>query len=117
MRFLGFIIMFFSLVFAAQAQTADNYDVQPEQAELSKSVHIFPNPATEYVNVRLDFLQAENVTLTVHNIIGNEVPVETERVDTNELRVRVKDLVSGYYLLAIKDEEDKFRGTYKFLKR
>jgi hypothetical protein len=53
----------------------------------------------------------------VHNIIGNRINIETEVIDEHTLRVKVKDLASGYYLLAIKDPESKFRGTYKFLKR
>jgi hypothetical protein len=95
-------------------------EIQPTAAQevnLTKSVHLFPNPATEFVDVKLDQFPAENVQLTVHNIIGNELQVETEVLDEHLIRVKVKDLASGYYLLAVKDEESKFRGTYKFLKR
>lgn len=88
-----------------------------QEVNLSRSVHLFPNPATEFVDVRLDAFAAENVRLTLHNIIGNELSVETEILDDHLIRVKVKDLASGYYLLAIKDEDSKFRGTYKFLKR
>jgi len=88
-----------------------------QEVNLTKSVHLFPNPATEFIDVQLDQFPAENVRLTVHNIIGNELQVETEILDEHLIRVKVKDLSSGYYLLAVKDEESKFRGTYKFLKR
>lgn len=87
------------------------------EVNLTKSVHLFPNPATEFVDVQLDHFPAKDVVLTVHNIIGNELQVETEILDDRLIRVKVKDLTAGYYLLAIKDEESKFRGTYKFLKR
>jgi hypothetical protein len=43
--------------------------------------------------------------------------IETEIVNEHELRVRVKELASGYYLLAVKNEEANFRGIFKFLKR
>jgi len=95
-------------------------EIQPPAAQeinLTKSVHLFPNPATEFVDVQLDHFPADKVVLTVHNIIGNELAVETEVLEENLIRVKVKDLASGYYLLAVKDEESKFRGTYKFLKR
>ena len=95
-----------------EAQSSATAEYNP-----AKSVHLFPNPATEFVDVQLDQFAAEKVSLTVHNIIGNELPVETEVLDENLIRVKVKDLASGYYLLAIKDEESNFRGTYKFLKR
>jgi len=119
MRLYGLIFMVGALA-AAQLGVAQSYpelQAVAQEVDLAKSVHIFPNPATEDVFVELDRLPAANVIVTVHTIIGNELPVEKEVMDENVIRVRVKDLASGYYLLAIKDEESKFRGTYKFLKR
>jgi hypothetical protein len=42
---------------------------------------------------------------------------ETEVVDEFELRVKVKEFSTGYYLLSIKDERASLNSTYKFLKR
>src|SRR5690606_37476526 len=95
----------------------DDPPMVAQEVNLAKSVHLFPNPATEDVFVELDQFPAKNVQVTVHTIIGNEIPVEKEVVESNLIRVRVKDLATGYYLLAVKDEESNFRGTYQFLKR
>jgi hypothetical protein len=111
------VIFLFSLSFAVQAQTQQDYDMTGPAPDITKSVHIYPNPAVDYVHIRLDRLSTGNIKLTVHNIIGNQVEVETEVIDDHEIRVRVKDLNSGYYLVALKDDEDRFKGTYKFLKR
>jgi hypothetical protein len=92
-------------------------DTQPGDHDLSKSVHLWPNPAVEYVHVKLDQVPASKVKLTIHNIIGNKMDIETEVVDEHELRVKIKDLASGYYLLAIKQEGSQNTGTFKFLKR
>ena len=120
MRFLRLILVILMLpafqLVMAQSQP-DGPPASTPEINLTKSVHLFPNPATEFVDVQLDQFPAEKVQLTVHNIIGNELQVETEVLDENLIRVKVKDLASGYYLLAVKDEESKFRGTYKFLKR
>ena len=116
MRGLIIIVFLFFAGFAAQAQTLSERE-QIGRFEPAKSVHIFPNPAVDFVHVKIDHFSAEHVKLTVHNIIGNEVPVEIEVLDKHELRVKVKDLNSGYYLLALKDDENRFQGTYKFLKR
>lgn len=112
-----FIFFLCSLTIALQAQTRE--DVLPENArmEFSKTIHIYPNPAIDFVNVKFDTRPAANLKVTVHNIIGNSIPVEMEIVDQYELRIRVKELDSGYYLLAVKDDENNFQGTYKFLKR
>lgn len=85
--------------------------------ETTRNVQIYPNPATEFLHIKLEQVPADKVVLTLHNIIGNEMEIETEVISEYELRVRVKDLASGYYLLAIRDEGSNFRGTYKILKR
>ena len=120
MRFfkLVSVILMLSAFQLTMAQSQPEGPPQPSaEVNLTKSVHLFPNPATEFVDVKLDQFPAQNVELTVHNIIGNELQVETEILDQYLIRVKVKDLAAGYYLLAIKDEDSKFRGTYKFLKR
>jgi hypothetical protein len=114
--FYTIVILLFSVAFASNAQSREDYEVQNGRIN-NKSVHLFPNPAVDFVHIRMDNVPARQIKLSVHNIIGNEIPVEVEVVDEHELRIRVKELVSGYYLLAIKDNEDHFRGTFKFVKR
>ena len=113
------IILFCALIagsFAVRAQAT--YDAeQPARIDMSKSVQIFPNPAVEYVHVRLEQVNMDNVKISMHNIIGNQINIETEKIDEHELRIKVKDFDTGYYLIALKDEQLKFSGTYKFLKR
>ena len=101
----------------ALGQSQGEEGIVTAERETSQSVHIFPNPAVEYVHVKIAEVPAAKVILAVHNILGNKIELETEIVSEHELRVKVKELASGYYLLAIKDDEAKFRGTYKFLKR
>lgn len=122
MRFAKFILA----VIVALAAHQSMAQVQPDEPvaaafntekDITKSVHIFPNPATEFVHVKVEEFPASKVKLTLHNILGNKVEIETEIVDEHEIRVKVKDLASGYYLLAVKEEEAKYRGTFKFLKR
>jgi len=98
------------------AQEQDPFAENPGRASV-KAVQVYPNPATEFVHIKFEHVDVQHVRLSVHSLIGNEVPVETEVVDEHELKVRVKDLNTGYYLLAVKDNNSTFRGTYKFLKR
>lgn len=104
---------------AARGIAQGTYDTTPpgEKAPFAKAIHLFPNPASEYVHISLDDLNAYHVKFTLHNIIGNEVSVESEVVNEHEVRLRVKDLASGYYLVALRDDQTKFKGTFKFLKR
>jgi len=88
-----------------------------EHTDLSKSIKLFPNPAVEYLSVKLETPHARHLKVALHSIIGNKLEVETEAVDDYEIKIKVKDLPEGYYLLALKDEATNFKGTYKFLKR
>lgn len=82
-----------------------------------KSVEIFPNPATEFVNVKFTTPIANTIKLSLHNVIGNTMELETEILDEHVIKIRVKDLATGYYLITVKDERLNISNTYKFIKR
>lgn len=120
MRLLRIFTVFTIIVsgaFSLFAQERPSQANTSERIDVIKSVHVFPNPAQEFVHIKSDYIQAADVKLTLHNIIGNEIPSETEIVGEHELRVRVKDFVSGYYLISLRDEKNKQTATVKFLKR
>lgn len=115
MRSLSLI---FSVLFLLAVNPAAGQSVRETSSDFSKGISVYPNPAVdEYVYVKMEDLDARKVKLTLYNIIGNEMHIETEVVDQHEIRMRIKELASGYYLLALRDEGTKFKGTYKFLKR
>jgi hypothetical protein len=76
------------------------YTVQPDPI---KSIQVYPNPATEFVSVKFEAPQAKKVKLTIHNILGNTMDLETEIVDEHEIKIRVKDITSGYYFVSVSD--------------
>ena len=98
----------------AVAQAHDSFP--PDHNEAAKLVKIFPNPAVEYLSVKFETPKARTIKLTLHNIIGNTMEVETELVDEYEIRLRVKDLPTGVYVLAVK-EDGAPQNSFKFLKR
>lgn len=102
--------------FGVRAQSPLDFS-QPERLDLAKSVQIYPNPAVEYVHVRLEHVKVADVKVALHNIIGNEIKIESEPMDEYTLRVKVKDLDAGYYLISLNEDRAKFKGVYKFLKR
>ncbi len=116
---MRFITSFFILLFAASAVLAQVREegVMLQERTLAQSVSVYPNPAFDYIDINLDHLRASKVKVALYNIIGNEVYVEPEIIDEHHIRIRVKDFSSGYYLVALRDEQSNFRGTYKFLKR
>ncbi|HTE29706.1 MAG TPA: T9SS type A sorting domain-containing protein [Chryseolinea sp.] len=118
MKLLYVLLIFVASAGTAFAQGPTTIDMeQPDRPDNGKAVQIFPNPTTEFVHIRLEHINLDGVKVSMHNIIGNEISIETERIDQHELRIRVKDFDAGYYLLALKDDQSNFKGTYKFLKR
>lgn len=116
MRSLNLIALFllcFTVFAQAQSAFEENTAAQDPQAKVS----MFPNPASEYLHVKVEGVKVDNLQVAVHNIIGNVITVEIEVIADNEFRLRVKEFTTGYYLLALRDEDSAFKGTYKFLKR
>ncbi len=81
-----------------------------------KLARVYPNPAVDYVSLKLEQPMAKSVTLELHSIIGNNLEVESEVIDDFEVRIRVKDLPSGYYVLDVK-LQGMSHSAFKFLKR
>ena len=120
MRNLSLILSFFLLLFLSGIAFGQNQEIvayTPEKTELSKAITVYPNPATDYVNIKLSTLEASNAKITLYTILGSELQLEKETVNEHEVRIKVKDLATGYYLIAVRDEQLKFKATYKFLKR
>lgn len=93
----------------------ENFGANP--SDPIKQVQVYPNPAIEFLSLKFEAPQAKKVKLTVHNILGNTLEVETEVVDEYEIKLKVKELATGYYFVSVRDEQANLRGTYKFLKR
>ena len=80
-------------------------------------IELFPNPAVDFLTVKILNSKLQNVELELYSILGNRVNVSSEAMAGDQYRLDVQDLDSGYYLLVILDKETRFRETYKFLKR
>jgi hypothetical protein len=83
----------------------------------AKQVKLFPNPATEFLTIKFETPQARKVKLVLHNIIGGELETEAEIIDDFEVRIKVKDLSTGFYLLLIRNDETGVKTANKFLKK
>lgn len=111
-----------TLLFALSLGTAYTQEqvglsAQLEKASVSVKMQAYPNPATEYVSIKLETARVNDVQFSLHNIIGNIVEVESEAVDDQEIRFRIKDLPVGYYLVSVREKHGGATGTVKFLKR
>lgn len=117
MRTLYLTIMFASLIGLVQGQSQADFGMS-ERLDVGKTVQIYPNPVQndDFLHVRVDNISLEGVKVSLHNIIGNEMRVEKDLLDEHTLRIKVKDLATGYYLIGLNDDKQKLKGIYKFLK-
>jgi hypothetical protein len=102
------------LATTAKGQSAESLSATSD--DVLKMAHVYPNPAVEYLHLKFEQPVAKEVVLELHSIIGNILEIETEVVDDYEVRVRVKDLPSGYYLMDVK-KPGMTHHAFKFLKR
>jgi Secretion system C-terminal sorting domain len=113
------LVLFAAMSVAAQGfnGSKEDFSFQQFRTDPIRQVQIYPNPATEFINIKFEAPIANKVRVSVHNVIGNVMEVESESIDEHEIRVKVKDLSTGYYLLSVKDDRASLNSTYKFLKR
>jgi Lectin C-type domain/F5/8 type C domain/HYR domain/Secretion system C-terminal sorting domain len=72
--------------------------------EKSKGLDIFPNPASDFLNVNLKLFKGKTIDMTIVNMFGQEVFSEKiQKVENNErmLDLGPLDLADGFYTLVI----------------
>jgi hypothetical protein len=117
------LVLFASFSFGyarVQEQPAEKDDdayFQDNGPDLVKSIQVYPNPATHYLNVDIDETKLSSVSFEVYNIIGNAMQVKAEKVSNGQYRILVRNLAPGYYLLVVKDDYTRVKQTYKILKQ
>ena len=80
-------------------------------------VDLYPNPATEQINIRVSDNSAKKLLFQMHNIIGNKIQIQVEEVAPGHYRIQLEDLTPGYYLLSVREEGKSKNKVHKFLKR
>lgn len=113
MRISTLVLILLASYGTASAQKSELAQGQTDPMRVS----VYPNPASDFISLKVPGVAVRDARITVFSLIGNEVRVEQEIIDDEEIRLRVKDLPSGYYLLAVRHEEAGFQATRKFLKR
>ena len=106
-----------ALILSCQLGMAQSREEAFGPGEPIKSVHIFPNPAIDFLTVKMEHPVVKKTRIILQNIIGNQLEFEAEVIDDYEVKIKVKDLPTGYYFLSVRDEHSNARSAFKFLKR
>ena len=88
-----------------------------QENEKDMSYSIFPNPANEFINLKIN----NNTTINdynffIHSLIGNEMDFRQEKISENELRFDLNNFNKGYYFVLVDFKNDNRRKILKFSK-
>jgi hypothetical protein len=111
------VLLFIIVSMAGQVCFGQAHDESFHSGDPVKSVQIYPNPAADYLTIKFESPIAKSSKLAFHSIIGSSIELEQETIDDFEIRVKVKDLPVGYYVIAIHDLQNNSRAIHKFLKK
>lgn len=83
--------------------------------KLLNNVQVFPNPVTDYINLKYDLSRNSNVTIKVMDVLGNEIlTLFSQRIDSGEKSFSYPlntKLSRGFYFVRI------VAGTESVIKR
>jgi len=107
----------------AQSSLSDDYR-RPEAPAVNERdivtvnhIDLYPNPVSDYLNVKIENSTLENVEFELYNIIGTSLEISVEQRGANTYKIDIKDFYPGYYLLIVKDPIKRFNKSYKFQKK
>lgn len=72
------------------------------------SVKVYPNPATKFVV--FDDLKEAGSDIRLFDVLGREVPISSEQLDHNTLRVDARSLEEGVYSYILVGKDTQFTG-------
>ena len=89
----------------------ENYDaINP-----MTTTRVYPNPATDVLNIEVNASQASDMNISVYNIMGQKVMNQNVNITTglNTRSINTSDLNSGIYFVTVK--ANGFENTMKFI--
>ena len=88
--------------------TPDSPQDTPYQVlESTSDFDVYPNPAKDELNVRLDAYAGQQLTLTLTNNLGQVVRVQKVDNAAHTEQLNISDLVPGMYLISLKTSGDQ----------
>lgn len=95
----------------------DHTGVEQNQNSLTYSLHTYPNPASEKLNVEFeDELIKENSNLVILNVMGQVIYSLSINLNTHLITIDLSKFNSGFYTLQVTSEKG-YLITQKFIKK
>ena len=115
---------------ATQSEATDNYIhgvkviANPEYVSVPENheavnpmtaVRVYPNPATDVLNIEVNASQSSDMSINVFNIMGQKVQEQNVNINAgiNTRSINTAELASGIYFVTVK--ANGFENTMKFI--
>jgi hypothetical protein len=86
-----------------------------EQAkDINLDCAAYPNPTTDFLTLKVENYDKENLSYWLYDVTGNLL--QNKKVEGNETRVSMQNLLSGTYILKITDGGKEVK-TFKIIKK
>ena len=88
-------------VLAAQAKYDFTTGVEQSSSSIAEQINMYPNPATDFINIDLSLSQSSNVKISIYDIAGKLVRSQQNEMGsgTQNLRISVGNLNAGVYFV------------------
>ena len=90
--------------------------IEPSQKE-GPPLLLYPNPASDYLNVYLGNNENKNWSFVVYNSTGQEMGRYAANISHTTYMIAVDRWQAGQYFLRVVDEDKRFYKTYKWIKQ
>jgi hypothetical protein len=91
-----------------------NTSLEDALASRGVKVEVYPNPATDMINVELLQSNFKTSTLNIYNVRGEEVMSSV--MTGNKKALDIQKLSNGVYLIKVSNSETGYSQTVKFVK-
>ena len=89
--------------------------IESRVAENNFHVDVYPNPATDYVNVRINQTPSSKCFMFMSDATGRLI--EVKDITSTETRVEFNQLQAGNYFLTVKSEDGKVNESFEIIKQ
>ena len=90
------------------SRTDDSFD------EIKFKVNVYPNPATEYINIKLEEMSEMKMMMYLTDLTGRMI--EARMLSSIETRLEFNSNAPGKYILNITSEDGKVNESFKIVK-
>lgn len=88
------------------------WGVSVDRPEYVNNLHIYPNPASDIINIQMEVVKLESTTVELYDLSGRLVAEHTNisNLGTGEFQLNVADVPNGVYLVRVTNGEEVHTG-------